>query len=174
MPYQTPTELLHNLRDNHNSGLYYIRAKSEHVIRGLSISLYTEYLNRDDSPDPLVIYIGKATDLHSRLQQELYHTGPGTFFRSLGAAMGKKPLLANTEAGVRNYRFGEPEKSEIISFIENNLEIAVEFTNVDDEIIKITTYKPIFNMRHNPQPVSFIQNARNRCKKIAAGQITIN
>ena len=39
---------------------------------------------------------------------------------------------------------------------------------------EITTYKPIFNMRHNPQPISFIQNARNCCKKIAAGQITIN
>lgn len=170
MIFLTPAELFYNLQGNQNPGLYYIRAKSEDVIRGLSITLYSVYLNRYASPDPLVIYIGKATNLRKRLQQELYHTGPGTFFRSLGAVMGKKPLLANTETGVKNYIFGEPEKSEIISFIENNLEIAIDFTDIDNEMIEIIKYKPMFNIQHNPQPVAYIQNARNRCKNIAAGK----
>lgn len=175
MQYHSPAELMQRLQGNHESGLYYIRAKSEDVICNLSMELYAEYMNREPSQDPLVIYIGKADGcggLHQRLKQELYHKGAGTFFRGIGAVMGKNPKRARTLSGIKNYRFGLAEVGEIVYFIEHNIKISVVLMpseNIKDfEKQEISKYKPIFNTTYNPCPSQCLRQARIRCRAHAA------
>lgn len=182
MMFLPPDQMLRKLQGKHNPGLYYIRAKTENVIRSLSDQLYNEYIERlsiyIDSPDPLVIYIGKANGargIHQRLQQDLLHTGPSTFFRGVGAVMGKNPIRATTQSGVRNFRFNVDDTNEIIDFMQDNFEIMVEeqSQNHPAEILstekdKIMKYKPIFNKTHNTHPSAVIMNNRSRCRTYAA------
>jgi len=180
MTYYSRIELLQRLHGTTCSGLYYIRVKSVDVIQSMSEDLYREYLLLKNcvgtTPDPLVIYIGKANGqggLYGRLMHELSHTGPGTFFRGLGAVMGKNPMRATTPRGIHNYRFAEPEKNEIIGLIDVGLEIAVECLSTNEveaaETNEITTYKPLFNYTHNPCYSIFIRESRERCRRYAAG-----
>lgn len=178
--YSSPFELLPKLHENSSSGLYYIRAKSVDIIRHISENFFSEFTKRLQCPrcpcslDPLVIYIGKANGrdgLYQRLMQELYHVGAGTFFRGLGAVMGKNPQRATTPASVKNYRFMDPEKKQIIEFIEDNLEIVVVSLPSDEiisaELREICRYGPIFNSDHNPCPSHLLKENRERCRRYA-------
>ena len=178
MPYLTPSQLLHDLQGNHNPGLYYIRARSEDVIRNLSEQLFSEFVDLlsiyCDSPDSLVIYIGKASGangMHQRLQQDLLHLNPASFFRGVGAVMGKNPRRATTPAGVKNYRFNADDTNEIIHFMEKYFEVAVEEHPADNlltvERKKIKKYQPIFNSDHNPHPSVVVRENRFRCRAYA-------
>jgi hypothetical protein len=185
MEYHSPEEILDSLEGTPSCGLYYIRAKSDSAISGISADLYEDFKRHDRlsaeelSPDRLVIYTGQAKNLgglRQRLLQELHQQGgPGTFFRSLGAVMGKNPMCAATEAGRRNYRFAQQEKQEIISFINANLEVAiVEHAAVglnDTEEREIEKYKPLFNTLYNPLPSPVIARERERCRRYAARNI---
>lgn len=175
MEYSPPMESLKRLQGIQDPGLYYIRAKSEDVIRNLSMELYEEFINREPSDDPLLIYIGKADGqegLRQRLRQELCHKGEGTFFRGIGAIMDKNPERAKSRAGVKNYRFGEEDVKEIICFIEQNFEVSVlvKYDNNIDCFEKREIQKniPLLNTKHNPFPSKVLRQARSRCRAYAA------
>ena len=181
MDFCSAQEMMQRLNNDNFNGLYFIRARSEEAIQKMSNELYSEWLTREKpSLDPLLVYIGKANGndgLKQRLEQELYHKGAGTFFRSLGAVMGKRTIIAHTPAGIRNYRFENPAKEEIIDFIVSDLEVAV--IHMDDvgsiltmESTLIETNKPIFNIKGNPNPSQVIFQAREQCRMFAAGIFT--
>lgn len=172
--YYPSAELLSAQHNNPALGIYYIRAISDRAIGSISQGFYDEYAGRAQGPDPLVVYIGKATGvqgLYQRLQQELYQRGHGTFFRSLGGVMGKNPMRATNPAGIKNYRFPSPAKDEIIQFIEHWLEVAVvelpEAEIKGAEQCAIAAHQPIFNVLHNPAPSSGVQANRDRCRRYA-------
>lgn len=175
MDFKSPKAIMQQLHDNNSIGLYFIRAKSEEAIQKISSELYSEWVAREKpSLDPL--YIGKATGnggLRSRLNQELYHRGAGTFFRSLGAIMGKLPIIRGTSP---NYRFDDPAKTEIINFIESDLEVAVIYMDdvnliLAEESRLVKANKPIFNIQGNTNPAQAIILARKLCSDYAAGNL---
>lgn len=175
MEYYSPEKILAKLKENHSIGLYYIRVKCESVIKDISPELYNDFIQRRDlaiqHPNHRVVYIGKghgARGIHRRLEEELLHKGPGTFFRSLGAVMGMNPKRATSLSGIKNYRFDSPEKTQIIDFIFNHLEVSIQELRMEEitpkERNEIREYFPILNTDHNPFPSVTVKDARSRCR----------
>ena len=121
-----------------------------------------------------IIYIGIATEsLHKRfLNQELRAKGHGTFFRSIGAALGFKPPKGSLllKKNKRNYKFSKTDEQKIIKWINDNLVVNwVEFSGDLDTIENdlINKHRPLINLSKNPSVLKELLDLRKKCVQIA-------
>ena len=149
-------------------GLYCIRIKEPDA---LPVFFSNQLRERKHN----ILYIGIATRSLNRrmLNQELRANGNGTFFRSTGAVLGFCPPL-NSLAGKknkRNYKFSEPDEQEIISWINDNLQVSWVETNNPKAYEKqlIVKYLPLLNLDHNPVALPELSALRKKCVEVANG-----
>lgn len=121
-----------------------------------------------------IIYIGIASQSLSRrfLNQELRANGHGTFFRSIGAILGYRPLKGSllTKANKRNYTFVPNDERRIIEWINDNLIInwvtfSGDFERIETGIIQ--RHLPLLNLAKNPLALRQLSELRAECVKIA-------
>lgn len=121
-----------------------------------------------------IIYIGKAEkSLHKRLwDQELNHNGHATFFRSIGAMLGKRPPKGSLYGSdSRNYEFNFMDTEYIRKWMRQSL--FVNFITLPKDRIKlnesklIEKYCPLVNIKKNPKKSESIIAARKECVDIA-------
>lgn len=130
-----------------------------------------------DARKTRVIYIGQAerqTLLKRLLGNELPARANGTFFRSIGAVLGYRPLPGSLAGRKRtqNYRFTPEDRNATVDWIDATLEIswvvlpqaAVHST----EIGLIRKYTPLLNLAGNPVPLSELSKLRELCRTIAS------
>jgi len=150
------------------TGFYFIQLKS-------SSTLPSRYKARFGEQEHRIIYIGKAEgqSLAGRLDQELLHTSPGTFFRSIGAVLDKTPIPGHLRTSKRknNYKFSPADTDWIIGWLSENVEVAIipysgDF-KVENSIIE--SYAPILNHTGNPRKCAELIEDRAKCRKIASG-----
>ncbi|MDR6622330.1 GIY-YIG nuclease family protein [Sinomonas atrocyanea] len=126
-----------------------------------------------------LIYVGQAkTSLRKRLvDQELRARGHGTFFRTMGAALGYRPprgsLVGMANQG--NYRFSAPDTARIIAWMNTNLEASwigtSDAIHVAEQTL-IADLRPLFNLQSNPAALRELKAVRAECQAIAAGAVT--
>lgn len=154
-----------------SSGLYCIRLKE-------GSKLPERYQNILNDRAFKYIYIGKATTtLRSRLKEELEHVGPGTFFRSIGCALGYNPMPGHLIglANQNNFRFSQDDKMRIIDWLNDNIEVSIlkyegDFS-IEAELIK--EFCPLLNYQHNPKKLQELKDDRKKCIKIARRELNI-
>lgn len=121
-----------------------------------------------------IIYIGKAEkSLKKRLwNQELNHDGHATFFRSIGAMLGKRPPKGSLYgSNSRNYEFNCSDTEFIREWMRQSLyvnfvEVSKDFIiSMEDRLIK--KYCPLVNIKGNPQKSKAIEAVRKECVEIA-------
>jgi len=132
------------------------------------------YQNHLDTRNHRIIYIGKAEGQTLRkrlLGQELRAKGHGTFFRSIGAVLGYTPEKGSLTAYLnkRNYKFSSKDESEIIDWINENLEVnwtaySGNFMMEKNFIIK---YSPLLNDLHNPKKLQELKFDKANCRSRA-------
>ena len=153
----------------HNSGIYCVQIVDKHKLPNPFNSVL-----QDRKHD--IIYIGIATkSLKKRfLNQELRANGHGTFFRSVGAILGYRPIQGSLvgKANKRNYKFSVNDEKEIIKWINENLkvnwiEVNSDFEKFETELIK--TRKPLLNLAKNPVALKLLSDLRKECVEIANG-----
>jgi hypothetical protein len=122
-----------------------------------------------------LVYIGKATSLKKRmLGNELRGRGHGTFFRSIGAVLGYRPLAGSLAARVNkyNYSFQKPDRSAIVEWINANLEVSWTSLPQADvpatEASLILEHTPLLNLDGNPMALAELDALRVLCRTIAA------
>ena len=69
-----------------------------------------------------------------------------------------------------NYKFSNTDKSQIISWINNNLKVnwikySEDLDNIETELIK--KYRPLVNISKNQFALKELRNLRDECRKIA-------
>lgn len=150
------------------TGFYFIRLKK-------SVKLPTRYQIRLDEREHNVIYIGKAEgqSLRSRLDQEVFHKRPGTFFRSIGAVLGFTPIPGHLigNSNQNNYKFSADDTKAISDWLLKNTEFAL-ITKVKDfqlEKSLIDKFSPLLNGTHNSKCLQELRKDRELCRKIARG-----
>ena len=156
-----PISQLCNSKNLSSAGLYCIR-----LAAGKSLpDNYAPYLK-----EHRIIYIGQSSvPLYERLwKQELNAEGHGTFFRSIGAMLGYLPpkgSLLGKET--RNYKFGPDDELLIKKWMEDNLVvncISLEKEHLDElEQNYIIQYRPLLNIKHNPDALVILSEARDKC-----------
>lgn len=147
-------------------GLYAIRIIDVH---DLPSPFCEELINRQHD----LLYIGIASkSLRERLwKEELNHTSPATFFRSIGAILGFRPEKGSLYGKKsRNYKFSEEDTETIIAWIKEH--ILVNFIIVTNNLKEIETRfikenKPIVNIDKNPYKMKALRDLRDECLKIA-------
>lgn len=121
-----------------------------------------------------IIYIGIATESLNRrfLNQELRAKGHGTFFRSIGALLGYRPLRGSLtlKKNKRNYQFSFSDEQKIIKWINDHLKVSwIEFVGdfgaLETELIN--KYKPLVNLAKNPLALRELSDMRKICVQIA-------
>lgn len=121
-----------------------------------------------------IIYIGIASSsLKTRfLNQELRAIGHGTFFRSIGAVLGFRPIKGSlsNKTNKYNYTFSSEDEVKIIEWINKNL--IVNWVEVDNgfQIIESTLlnkYLPLLNLSKNPSALIELTKLRAECVGIA-------
>ena len=121
-----------------------------------------------------IIYIGKAeSSLRTRLwEQELNHNGHATFFRSIGAMLGKRPPKGSLYGkDSRNYEFDYTDTEFIKNWMKKSLLVNFivlpidKIKDVEDRLIK--KYCPLVNIKGNPQKSKAIETVRKECVEIA-------
>jgi len=155
---------------SHRPGLYAIRINDINILpKPFSTYLKERHHN--------IIYIGIASQsLHKRfLNQELRGNGQGTFFRSMGAVLGYRPLKGSLvkKANKRNFKFAEVDEQKIIKWINNYLIVNwVEFnSNLGTiETVLIKKYRPLLNLAKNPSALPLLSELRKGCAEIANEQ----
>lgn len=152
------------------TGIYCIKTKN-------NTSLPKAFRDEMKKKNHQFIYIGLASQsLKKRmLNQELRAKGHGTFFRSIGAALGYLPPFNSLKdkKNKRNYKFSKVDEPKIISWINENLE--VNWINLDNNINEIETqlietYKPVFNIDKNPEKFPLLSELRKKCVDYANGK----
>jgi len=126
----------------------------------------------------LPIYVGRASkSLKKRLaNQDLRGKGHSTFFRGIGAVLGKKPRQGSLveKRNQRNYRFSEEDTEEIIRWIIRHIAIKwMVLDKADSTALEpgcIARLGPVFNTKHNPRPVAKLAELRRECKEIASSR----
>jgi hypothetical protein len=150
------------------TGLYCIRLKSHS-------KLPNRYQNILDQRNHRIIYIGKAQgqSLRDRLNQEIYHTSPGTFFRSIGAVLNYTPIPGHLKdkRNQKNYKFSVKDTLSITDWLLNNTEFSIypvegDFS-IENELIK--KYCPLLNDKSNPLRLTELREDRKKCREIAVG-----
>ena len=146
-------------------GYYSILLKNPHTVDN-DIGKYVGSHN--------IIYLGIATDsLHTRLtRQALRHKSPATFFRSIGAVLGYRPLCGSLagRANQHNYKFSSEDTKKIIDWINRHLQIswvAVEQPLASVKKNLIRRLQPILNSTGNPSPLPGLAELRRECRAIA-------
>lgn len=121
-----------------------------------------------------IIYMGIAKKSLKRrfLNQELRANGHGTFFRSIGAILGFRPLKGSLVAkkNKRNYKFSNTDEQKIINWINDNLVVNwIEYNDDFDalETRLIQKYKPLINISKNPSAIKELSDLRKICVQIA-------
>ena len=148
-------------------GLYAIRINDVHE---LPSPFCEELINRQHD----LLYIGIASkSLRERLwKEELNHTSPATFFRSIGAILGFRPEKGSLYGKkTRNYKFSEEDTETIIAWIKEH--ILVNFIIINSNLKEIETRfikenKPIVNIDKNPYKMKALRDLRDECLKIAS------
>ena len=152
---------------SNNAGLYCIRITD---INKLPKPFNDLLLDRRHN----IIYIGIATEsLNKRfLNQELRAKGHGTFFRSLGAILGFRPIQGSliNKSNKHNYTFSPIDEQNIINWINDNLivnwvDFNGEFETLESELIK--KYRPLINIAKNPSAIQLLSDLRQQCIQIA-------
>jgi len=150
------------------TGFYFIRLKP-------SSTLPIRYKPRFDEQEHRIIYIGKAEgqSLADRLDQELLHTSPGTFFRSIGAVLDKTPISGHLSNSKRknNYKFSSKDTNWIIDWLSKNVDVALVPYSGDFRVENsiIARYAPILNHTGNPRKCLELIEDRAKCRRIASG-----
>ena len=121
-----------------------------------------------------IIYIGKAeSSLKTRLwEQELNHKGHATFFRSIGAMLGKRPPKGSLYGkDSRNYEFDYMDTEFIKKWMSQSLLVNFiilpieKIKDIEDKLIK--KYCPLVNIKGNPQKSKVLEAVRKECVEIA-------
>ena len=149
-------------------GFYCIRLKE-------NSKLPNRYQSIFEKREYKFIYIGKAEKtLGQRLEQELEHKSPGTFFRSIGCVLGYSPIKGHLigKANQDNFRFSKEDTNKIISWLKENVEISIveyegNFDLTEGELI--SKYAPLLNIDKNLLKLQELIDDRKRCKNIAIG-----
>lgn len=123
-----------------------------------------------------LIYVGVGKLLRRRLiEQDLRHRGRSTFFRSLGAVLKFRPEFGSLR-GKRNqcnFTFSRTDTARIIEWIDARLAVGfVEHPLIGLRVLEqaaIDKLKPVFNIKHNPEPVPELLALRAECLRIARG-----
>jgi hypothetical protein len=125
-----------------------------------------------------IVYIGIASQsLKKRfLEQELRAKGHGTFFRSVGAMLGYRPLLGSliNKANQNNYRFAPETENKIIQWMNVHLTAKwITFHGDCNELenLLIPRHLPLLNLQCNPAPLRLLEDARQECRDIARSGI---
>ena len=147
-------------------GFYCIRLKEKS-------ELPTRYQEILESRVYKYIYIGKAErSIKKRLDQELEHKSPGTFFRSIGCVLGYLPMRGHLAGKVNqnNFKFSKSDTEKIIDWLRRNIEVSIvayddNFNSIEGMLIK--KYTPLLNVSKNPLKLKELVEDRKRCKKIA-------
>lgn len=121
-----------------------------------------------------ILYIGIAKNsLRTRfLNQELRANGHGTFFRSIGAVLGFRPVKGslNKKANKQNYTFKPDDEQKIINWININLIVnwvAFKGDFEGNETGIIQRHLPLLNIAKNPMALSELIELRAECVRIA-------
>ena len=121
-----------------------------------------------------LLYVGIATQSLSRrfLGQELRAQGHGTFFRSIGALLGYRPLAGSLvgKGNTRNYKFAPADNRAIIDWINANLLVNwVELSGAHaaEESSLIRKRLPLLNLQGNPAALPELSALRADCVRIA-------
>lgn len=147
-------------------GLYCIRIKDENLLP----EPFNNYLLERKHN---IIYIGIAfTSLKKRfLNQELRAKGHGTFFRSIGAVLGYRPVKGSLadQSNKRNYKFSDNDEPEIIKWINTNLtvnwlEYNWDYWEYEENLI--ADYLPLLNLKKNPLALKELKVLRDECLRI--------
>ena len=150
------------------TGLYFIRLK-------IGAKLPPRYQNILDKRDHRIIYIGKSQgqSLRDRLNQEIYHTSPGTFFRSIGAVLNYKPIPGHLKgkSNQKNYKFSPTDTNSITNWLLKNTEFLIQKVQGDFsiEVGLIKIYCPLLNDKSNPLRLIELREDRKKCREIAVG-----
>ena len=138
-------------------------------------SLPRAYADRLRQQRMQLIYVGLAAGqtLYERLfQQDLRHKKASSFFRSLGAALGFRPLRGSLVGmkNQRNYKFSSSDTEVIVRWIDSHLQVGVVEESParhETERMAIAHFCPVFNLAHNPRPFSELIAARRECLEVA-------
>lgn len=148
-------------------GLYAIRVRDKSALPH-PFGAHAEKRGHD------LLYLGLASKSLSRrlLHQELRPRGHGTFFRSIGAILGYRPLAGSLvgKGNIRNYRFTPPDNQAIIDWINANLLANwVEFSGAHavEESALIREHLPLLNLQDNPVALPELSVLRAECARIA-------
>lgn len=159
-----------NIIDNlvpNNAGIYCVQIIDKHKLPKPFDSLLKDRNHN-------IIYIGIATKSlkHRFLNQELRANGHGTFFRSIGAILGYRPIIGSLvdKINKRNFKFSINDEKEIIKWINQNLkvnwiEMTNDFENLETQLIK--THTPLLNLAKNPLALKNLSDLRKECVRIA-------
>lgn len=129
-----------------------------------------------------LLYIGEAgwQTLRVRLLgNELRAKGNGTFFRSLGAVLGYRPVFGSLAGRARqsNYRFSPTDQQAIIHWINGSLEVnwitLPRGETHETEKRLIGSLEPLLNLQHNARSLSELADLREVCRKLAAGTLEV-
>lgn len=163
-------------------GLYAIRIKD---VNDLPAPFCDELIKRNHD----LLYIGMASEsLRKRLwKQELNHEKPATFFRSIGAILGYRPVNGSLvgKSNTTNYKFNQVDTDKIKKWIKEHLLVncvvvsACPKTEDNKKFIEdiekqlIQTYRPIINIKDNPYKMEKMSELRNECHRIANEQMCL-
>lgn len=149
------------------SGIYAIAVTD---VRTLPAPFDTLAMERGHS----VLYIGKAQNFQRRfLEEELRGRRNGTFFRSLGALLGYRPVQGSLfgRKNQSNYRFTHEDRASIIDWINANLVVSFlavkqHLKPLEGELIKGRL--PLLNLEGNPVKLPELEALRRECRVIAS------
>lgn len=150
------------------TGLYFIKLKN-------GAKLPPRYQTILDQRNHRIIYIGKAQgqSLQDRLSQEIYHTSPGTFFRSIGAVLTYRPIPGHLKGkrNQKNYKFSLSDTNSITNWLLKNTEFVIKEIqgdfSIENELIR--NFCPLLNDKNNPLRVNELREDRKKCREIAIG-----
>lgn len=121
-----------------------------------------------------LLYIGKAAgSLRERLvEQELQAIGHGTFFRSIGAVLGYRPVPGSLvgKSNQNNFTFAARDRLGIRNWLGHHAEasaVAVSCDLAEAERDLIRRHTPLLNLDHNPRALRELVDARETCRDIA-------
>lgn len=151
-----------------SSGFYCVKLKN-------NSKLPEKYQNILDKRKIKLIYIGIAEGqtLRERLEQEIEHKSPGTFFRSIGCVLKYSPINGHLKghSNQNNFKFSPSDTIEIVKWLKSNIDISIVKNTGSFEIEKeiIRKYCPLLNDTHNPMKLQELKDDKAKCRKIARG-----
>ena len=151
----------------HRPGFYCILLKDTSQ---LPEPFYAELQRRETQ----IIYVGLASkSLKTRfLGNELRGKSHGTFFRSLGAVLGYRPLPGSLKNKVnkRNFKFSRESEQQIVAWINDNLLVNWVICHSELDALEthlIQQYTPLLNLAKNPQRLATLTALRQECVRVA-------